>query len=106
MCVCGLGVAVLFVYAQLCCCKLCYIATHFSYASMLAMEAIASVRAKAKAKAKPNDEPVLKKRRSTPKAKAVADDCSDLAEYNNEGEVKVRRSILEARKQEQEQKRM
>ena len=86
------------------CCKLCYIATNVSAVSMLAMEAIASVRAKAKAKA--NEEPVLKKRRLTPKAKAAADVWSDLAEYKNEGEVKVRRSMLEAGKQEQEHKMM
>ena len=46
---------------------------------MLAMDAMASVKPKAKARAKANAEPVLKKRRLTPKAKAAADDCSDLA---------------------------
>ena len=69
---------------------------------MPAMDAIANARAKAKAKAKPSKEPVLKKMRLTPEAKAAADVCADLAAYTNEGEVKVRRSILEARKQEQE----
>ena len=68
MCVCVLGVAELFVYAQLCCCKLCCIATNLSFVSMLAMEAMDNVRAKAKAKAKNNAEPGLKKRRLTPNA--------------------------------------
>ena len=94
------------VYAQLFCCELCCIATHVSIVNMSAMEAIASVRAKAKTKGKPNHEPVLKKMKFTPQAKAVAADCADLAAYKNEGEVKVRASILEARKQEQEYKRM
>ena len=58
--------------------------------SMSTMEAVASARAKATAKAKPNDEAVLKKMRLTPKAKAAAYDCSDLAAYKNEGDVKVR----------------
>ena len=73
---------------------------------MFAMYAMASVRAKAKAKAKPNNEPVLKNVRLAPKAKAAADDCADLAAYTNQGDVKVGRSILEAGKQEQEHKRM
>ena len=44
---------------------------------MSAMEAIAAVRANAKAKAEP------KKMRLTPKAKAESDDCADLAAYKN-----------------------
>ena len=68
--------------------------------ALSAMEAIANVRAKAKAKAEP------KKMRLTPKAKAAADDCADVAAYENEGEATVRRSILDARKQHQADKRM
>ena len=43
--------------------------------------------------------------KGTPKAKADADDCSDLAEYKLAGECKLRRSIVEARKKEHEHKR-
>ena len=67
---------------------------------MSAKEAIVNARAKAKAKAEP------KKMRLTPKAKAAADDCADLAAYKHEGEVKVRRSMLDARTQLQADKRM
>ena len=46
------------------------------------------------------------KAKGTPKAKADADDCSDLAESKLAGEMAVRSSILEARKHEHEHKRM
>ena len=65
---------------------------------MSPMEAITNARAKAKAKATPTNEPVLKNMSLTSKAKAAADDCADLAAYTNEGSVQVRRSTLEARK--------
>ena len=75
-------------------------ATSVSSVGISAMEAIAHVRAKTKAKAKP------KKMRSTPTAKAASDRCADLAAYNKEGDANERRSILNARKQEQADKMM
>ena len=71
-CACGLDVALLYA------CTAVFIRadTNFSFVSMSAMEAIANVRANAKAKAEPTN------MRLTPKAKAASDHCADLAAYN------------------------
>ena len=60
--------------------------------------------AKANAEGTPEEAP--RATSATGKPKADADDCSDLAEYKLAGEMTVRRSILEARKNEHEHKRM
>ena len=54
--------------------------------------------AKANAGGTPEEAPRAKSAKDKHKAKADADDCSDLAEYYLAGEMSVRRSILEARK--------
>ena len=99
VCVCGLGVALLCV-----CTAVLYASCHKlsdpKQLQMSAMEATADVRAKTKAKAEPTQ------MRLTPEFKAASDHCADLAAYRKKGEVKVRRSILDARKQEQADKRM
>ena len=52
--------------------------------------------AKANAEGTPGEAPRATSAKGKPKAKADADDCSDLAGYKLAGEMTVRRSILEA----------